>query len=51
MGVGYSLLPRLRAATSVVERRRLMAHEARLVGGIALLGSASIFVLTPLVER
>jgi hypothetical protein len=51
MGVGFSLLPRLRAASSVVERRRLIAHEARLVGGIALLGSAGIFVVTPLVER
>jgi hypothetical protein len=51
MGVGFSLLPRLRAATSVPERRRLIGHEARLVGGIALLGSAGIFVVTPLVER
>ena len=51
MGVGFSLLPRLRAATSVPERRRLIAHEARLVGAIALLGSAGIFVVTPLVER
>ena len=51
MGVGFSLLPRLRAAATVVERRRLIAHEARLVGGIALLGSAGIFVVTPLVER
>ena len=34
MGVGYSLVPRLRAAASVQERRRLVAHEARLVTGM-----------------
>jgi O-antigen/teichoic acid export membrane protein len=50
-GVGYSLLPRLRAATGVAEQRRLLAHEARLVGVIALLGSAFIWVITPQVER
>jgi hypothetical protein len=31
MGVGYSLLPRLRAAPGVLERRRLVAQETRLV--------------------
>ena len=51
MGVGFSLLPRLRAATTVVERRRLIAHEARLVGGMVLVGSAFIWIATPLVER
>ena len=51
MGVGFSLLPRLRAAAGVIERRRLIAHEARLVGGIALVGSTAIFLVTPLVER
>ncbi|MBA3495842.1 MAG: hypothetical protein H0T86_01910 [Gemmatimonadales bacterium] len=51
MGVGFSLLPRLRAATTVGERRRLIAHEAKLVGGIVVLGSAVIWLLTPLVER
>lgn len=50
-GVGYSLLPRLRAASGVAEQRRLLAHEARLVGVIALLGSAFIWVITPPVER
>lgn len=50
-GVGYSLLPRLRAATGVTEQRRLLAHEAKLVGGIVLLGSAFIWVITPPVER
>ncbi len=46
-GVGYSLLPRLRSASGVAEQRRLLAHEARLVGVIALLGSAFIWVITP----
>jgi hypothetical protein len=51
MGVGFSLLPRLRAATTVLERRRLVSHEARLVGGMAVLGSAAIWFFTPLLER
>jgi len=51
MGVGFSLLPRLRAAASVIERRRLIAHEAKLVGAIACLGSAGIFLVTPWIER
>jgi O-antigen/teichoic acid export membrane protein len=51
MGVGYTLLPRLRAAADIPARRRLIAHEARLVSAIALLGSAFIWVVTPLVER
>jgi O-antigen/teichoic acid export membrane protein len=51
MGVGFSLLPRLRAATTVLERRRLVSHEARLVGGMVLLASAAIWLFTPLVER
>ena len=51
MGVGFSLLPRLRAATTIIERRRLVSHEARLVGGMAVLGSAAIWLFTPLLER
>jgi hypothetical protein len=51
MGVGFSLLPRLRAATSVSERRRLVAHEGRLVGVIVVGGSGCIWFLAPLVER
>jgi O-antigen/teichoic acid export membrane protein len=50
-GVGYSLLPRLRAASGVVEQRRLLAHEARLVGAITVAGSAFIWLVTPLVVR
>jgi O-antigen/teichoic acid export membrane protein len=51
MGVGYTLVPRLRAAGSVVERRRLIAHEAKLIGVIIVAGSATIWFLTPWIER
>ncbi len=51
MGVGYSLLPRLRAAVTIEARRRLIEHEAKLVVWIVALGSASIWFLTPMVER
>jgi O-antigen/teichoic acid export membrane protein len=51
MGVGFSLLPRLRAAEDVLQRRRLVFHEARLVGAMALVGSLAVWFCTPLVER
>jgi O-antigen/teichoic acid export membrane protein len=51
MGVGYTLLPRLRAATSVHQRRALIAHETRLISVIVLLGSALIWVITPVLEH
>jgi len=51
LGVGFSLLPRLRAAESVVERRRLVGQEVRLVGGIVLLGAVVIWFATPLAEH
>jgi O-antigen/teichoic acid export membrane protein len=51
MGVGYSLIPRLRSATSVVARRQLVAHEAKLVSAIVVAGSVVIWFLTPVVER
>jgi O-antigen/teichoic acid export membrane protein len=50
-GVGYSLLPRLRAAPGVAERRRLLRKEARLVVVMAILGSAVIWLATPQIER
>ena len=50
-GVGYSLLPRLRAAAGVPERRRLLRKEARLVVVMAVLGSAVIWLATPQIER
>lgn len=51
MGVGYTLVPRLRAAESVLERRRLVAHEATLVSAIVVGGSMAIWFLTPWIER
>jgi O-antigen/teichoic acid export membrane protein len=51
MGVGYSLVPRLRAAGSVVERRSLVGHETKLVTAIIVAGSIAIWFATPLVER
>jgi O-antigen/teichoic acid export membrane protein len=51
MGVGYTLIPRLRAAGSVMERRRLVAHEAKLVGAVVVAGSAAIWLVIPFVER
>jgi O-antigen/teichoic acid export membrane protein len=51
MGVGYTLVPRLRAAEGASERRGLIAHEAKLVGGIVVGGAAVIWFATPLVER
>jgi O-antigen/teichoic acid export membrane protein len=51
MGVGYTLVPRLRVAGSVPERRHLIAHEAKLVAAMVVIGSGVIWVVTPLVER
>jgi O-antigen/teichoic acid export membrane protein len=51
MGVGYTLVPRLRAAPTVEVRRRLIAHEAQLVGAMVVGGSVVIWFVTPLVER
>ena len=51
MGMGYTLVPRLRAAASVLERRRLIAHEAKLGECYRAAGSLAIWFLTPLIER
>ncbi|HEX7335997.1 MAG TPA: hypothetical protein VF252_02220 [Gemmatimonadales bacterium] len=51
MGVGYTLVPRLRVAPGVAERRALVAREAKLIGVVVLAGSAVIWFLTPLVEQ
>ncbi len=51
MGVGYTLVPRLRATDDVRERRHLVARETRLVAAIMVLGSAAIWFVTPLLER
>jgi hypothetical protein len=51
MGVGFSLLPRLRSAATVYERRALLARELRFAVVIAAAGGAAIFVVTPAIER
>ena len=51
MAVGFSLLPRLRAAATVFERRELVAAELRFALVISILGAAAILVLTPPIER
>ena len=51
MGVGYTLLPRLRAADTVIERRHLIAHEVKLVLAVVTAGSIAIWFLTPWIER
>ncbi|HEY3519087.1 MAG TPA: hypothetical protein VGL98_18700 [Gammaproteobacteria bacterium] len=50
MAVGFSLLPRLRAAATVAERRLLMARELRFALVVSVLGAAAVLVLTPLIE-
>jgi O-antigen/teichoic acid export membrane protein len=51
MGVGYTLIPRLRVAGSVAERRSLIRREVRLVGALVVGGSLAIWIVTPLVDR
>jgi O-antigen/teichoic acid export membrane protein len=51
MGVGYTLVPRLRAPGTVPERRQLIAHEAKLVAVLVVAGSVTLWVVTPLIER
>lgn len=51
MGVGYTMVPRLRDAPDVLQRRALVVHEAKLVGVLIVAGSAIIWFVTPLVEE
>jgi len=51
MAVGFSLLPRLRSAKSVLERRELIARELRFAVVIAAAGAVCILAFTPLVEH
>jgi O-antigen/teichoic acid export membrane protein len=51
LGVGYTLIPRLRVAGSVSERRSLIRREVRLVGALVVGGVLVIWIMTPLVER
>ena len=47
MGVGYSLVPRLRAAADTDERIRIFRRELQTVGFVVLIASAGIWVVTP----
>ena len=46
-GVNYTLLPRLRGAISISERRRLIIAEGAIVGSIVLPASVLIIVFVP----
>jgi O-antigen/teichoic acid export membrane protein len=47
MGAGYTLLPRLSAASSPQERRELVRHEAKAILWIASLGTLAILLAAP----
>ena len=51
MGVGFGLLPRLRSAETVLERRQLIARELRFAVVIAVAGAVSVLAFAPLIER
>jgi hypothetical protein len=51
MGAGYTLLPRLSAATGGAERRRLVRHEALAVGLIAATAGMVMLVAAPWLAR
>jgi O-antigen/teichoic acid export membrane protein len=51
MGVGYTLVPRLRAPGTVPQKRQLIAHEAKLVTALVVAGSVTLWLVTPLIER
>ena len=51
MGVGFSLLPRLRSAKTVLERRALVVKELRFALVVAAVAAALVFLLTPPIER
>jgi O-antigen/teichoic acid export membrane protein len=51
MGVGYTLVPRLREASGIPQRRALVAHEAKVVGAIVAAGAAMIWFVTPILEH
>jgi O-antigen/teichoic acid export membrane protein len=51
MAVGFSLLPRLRSAATVLERRQLIGRELRFAILIATAGAVSVLVFAPLIER
>jgi hypothetical protein len=51
LGVGHTMLPRLRAAPTLDVRRRLVAQEAAVVTGVAVMASVALWFVTPLLVR
>ena len=51
MGVGYTMLPRLRAAATAGERRRLLAREGTVAALVVIVASLVVWFVTPLVVR
>ena len=50
-GVGYTLLPRLRAAPDVGQRRSVLRHEAIVIASVVVVGAIALLALTrPLIE-
>lgn len=47
LAAGYSTVPRMRAAASVAQRWRILAHEGRVLGLITLAGSVTMWIATP----
>ncbi len=51
MGVGYALIPPLRAAETVARRRRLIRREALLVIALMGAGAVAVAITVPLVDH
>ena len=51
MGAGYTLLPRLSAASSQQERRELVRREATVILSIAALGTVAILLAAPAIAH
>jgi hypothetical protein len=47
LSVGYSLLPRLRAAPTAAARRKLVQQEGLAVAGLVLVASLGLWIITP----
>ena len=50
IGVGRTMVPRLRDAATAVQRRRLLLHETLLVGAVALTAGLVLACAVPIVE-
>jgi O-antigen/teichoic acid export membrane protein len=48
LGIGYTLLPRLRATAGLSERRRLVRDEAVVMGLVVFCGAIVVYILAPL---